>query len=312
MMGWNDSRADLGGEMPPATRERRGRYGGRVLPRLFLLMMGFLPAMGCGSPGKKERGDSPLRLFVSVLPLQEVVERIGGTRVTVGVVVAPGRSPETYDPTPRQMADLAGSRLLFTVGVPFERIWLPRIARIAPDLEVVALHEGEPLAAKGEDPHLWTSPLFMRRAARKILEALVAVDPAGREIYEKGHDAFVRELDALHASIERRFASLKSRRFLVFHPAWSAFAQTYGLEQVAVEAAGKEPGPKGLATIIEDARKAGIRAIVVQPQSYPVYARTVAEAIGARLLPLDPLAPNYLANMAYVAEKLAEAMEGKG
>ncbi|RME00729.1 MAG: ABC transporter substrate-binding protein, partial [Deltaproteobacteria bacterium] len=271
----------------------------------------LLPATGCGSHKEKEFHDAPLRLFVSVVPLRGIVERIGGGRVTVGVVVLPGRSPETYDPTPRQMAELARSRLLFTVGVPFERMWLPRIARIAPDLRIVALDEGEPLATKGEDPHLWTSPLFMRRAAKKILEALVAVDPGGREIYEKGHHAFVTELDALHASIERRFASLKKRRFLVFHPAWGAFAETYGLEQVAVEVGGKEPGPKQVARIIEEARKEGIRAIVVQPQSYPVYARTVAEAIGARLLSLDPLAPDYLRNMAYVAERLAEAM-GEG
>src|SRR5690625_4904391 len=63
----------------------------------------------------------PLRAFVSIAPEKTFVARVGGNRVQVTVMVQPGSEPETYEPTPRQIAALAGSDLYFRIGMPFER-----------------------------------------------------------------------------------------------------------------------------------------------------------------------------------------------
>ena len=83
-----------------------------------------------------------LAVAVSVLPQKTFVERIGGERVSVQVMVTPGASPDTYDPSPRQLAALTGARLYFSVGVPFEGPWLPRLRRASPQMEVVDLRAG--------------------------------------------------------------------------------------------------------------------------------------------------------------------------
>src|SRR5690606_3888118 len=103
----------------------------------------------------------------------------------------------------------------------------------------------------------------------------------------------------------------EGQRFLVFHPSWGYFAAAYGLVQVAIEHEGKEPGARALAGIIEQAKAEGIRVVFVQQQSAGASARAVAEAIGGRVVPLDPLAPDYLANLRRSAQAIAEALRSR-
>ena len=85
---------------------------------------------------------SDVKVFVSILPQRYFVQRIGGDRVDVSVMVQPGHSPHSYEPTPRQMANLSRASLYFSIGVTFERAWMPRIAEANPDLRIVSTIEG--------------------------------------------------------------------------------------------------------------------------------------------------------------------------
>lgn len=281
----------------------------------------------------------PLQVFTSVLPLKYFVERVGGERIAVQVMVGPGRSPATYEPKPRQMAALAGTRLYYRVGVPFEAAWMQRIASLNPAMEIVDLreglqlrpleghsHEGEeahrnepsahgpdhedPGASEELDPHVWTDPNLVRQMAERIRATLSAADPQGAATYAANCEAFVQDLEELDRTIRRKLAGVTARRFLVFHPSWGYFAAAYDLQQVAIEAAGKEPGPRTLAGIIEQARSENIRVIFVQQQFSQTTAATIARAIDGRVVAIDPLAEDYLANMRRTAEAFAHSLEG--
>jgi zinc transport system substrate-binding protein len=266
---------------------------------------------------------APLRVFVSILPLQTFVEQVGGDHVAVRVMVGPGQEPESYEPTPRQMAELAATRLYFRIGVPFENVWMSRIVANNPQLTVVDLRRGltlKTLAAhthegawhgsdKAIDPHVWTSPMMVKTMVGTIAEALGKADPANAAAYRANAAAYAAKLDALDGEIRRLLAPIKNKKFLVFHPAWGYFADAYGLKQIAIEAGGKEPGARALAELIARSKKEGIRVIFIQEQFSRRLAETVAKAIGARVVAVDPLAANYIANMRRVAEAFAKAME---
>ena len=83
-------------------------------------------------------------VFVSVLPQKYIVERIGGERVNVSVMVGRGQSPATYEPTPRQITRLANARVYFRLGVPFEDVWMDRLVAANPDMLIVNCREGIP------------------------------------------------------------------------------------------------------------------------------------------------------------------------
>jgi zinc transport system substrate-binding protein len=272
----------------------------------------------------------PIGVFVSILPQKQFVERIGGDAVKVEVMVRPGESPATYDPTPQQRVALAGAAAYFRIGVPFENLWIPKIQSTQPQVRIVDTREGIELQPMGKagpagdhnhdhdappgsggalDPHIWTSPPLVKQQAATIRDALIALRPAERARFEEGYAAYAAELDALDAELRQMLAGKTERRFMVFHPAWGYLAHRYGLEQIPIEAEGKDPGPKALATLIEHAKADGVRVIFVQKQFGRDAADAVAQAIGGEVVEIDPLAEDFLANTRAVAQTLARALK---
>ena len=95
--------------------------------------------------------------------------------------------------------------------------------------------------------------------------------------------------------------------FMVFHPAWSYFAEAYGLKQISIERQGKEPGPRSLKEIIEKGKNLKIKVIFVQKQFGLSVANKVAKMLGATVQELDPLAENYFENMRRTAIAISGA-----
>jgi len=278
----------------------------------------------------------PVPVFVSILPQKYLVEQVGGPHVAVEVLVPPGQSPETYEPTPRQMAALASARLFLRAGMPFEDALFRRGASALRGVQVADALEGVPLmvlpghahghgqdghahAARGQDgreggeglpdPHVWLDPRRVKIQAGTICEALCRIDPERAGAYRQGRDRLRGDLDRLHARVSAVLAPFQGRRFYVFHPAFGYFADAYGLVQVPLEGEGKEPGPRRLAGLIDLARRDGARVLFVEPQQSSREARTFADAVGARIVPLDPLAEDYPENLERMAETLAGALE---
>lgn len=103
--------------------------------------------------GVAHAGDSAVKVFVSVLPQKLFVERIGGERVEVSVLVSPGESPATYRPKPSKVAKLAASDLYFRIGVPFENHLLPKVESFAKGLTIVDTRKGVALRTMTEPHH---------------------------------------------------------------------------------------------------------------------------------------------------------------
>lgn len=275
--------------------------------------------------------DAALTVFASVLPVQTFVKEVGGDRVNTRVMVLPGASPATYDPSPKQVAALAQADLYVRVGVPFEDAWMNRIRAANPSLAVLDLRDGLDLrtqeahdhhgdaqghahdhrqgraAAEAMDPHIWSSPLNVRKMTVAIRDQLTALDPAGRAHYARNQARFDAELQALHRWLQDTLAPLKHRAFLVYHPAWGYFADTYELEQVPIERAGKEPGPRRLSALIEQAQQVSTSAIFVQPEFDRRTAEQIARSINGRVEVATPLAADYIATLKRFAGILADA-----
>ncbi|EGV31642.1 ABC-type metal ion transporter, periplasmic subunit [Thiorhodococcus drewsii AZ1] len=286
--------------------------------RRILLLLLLMPAMGFAEP---------LRVFASVIPIQTFVEKIGGEYVDARAMVRPGFDPHSYDPTPQQIAALADAVLYVRTGVPFEQAWMERIRSANPSMQVVDARDGITLREleahddedhdhgsgteqdHEQDPHVWTSPPLVRHMVGVIRDALTDLDPAHAADFARNHDAFAAELDSLDRDLHKRLDPLPNRKFMVFHPAWGYFADTYGLTQVPIEREGKEPGPRALAALIDQARADRIKVVFVQPQFDKRQARQVAQAIDGAVIPIDPLASDYVDNLRRVGREFAQALQ---
>lgn len=248
----------------------------------------------------------PLKITVSILPQVWFVENIGGDLVEVSVLVGPGHSPATYEPTPKQMAVLEHADLFWAAGVPFEMGLVPRI-RALPHAPMIAGSEpGDHDHHHEMDPHTWLDPAQAIAMADTISRHLQTLAPDHAATIRNRYEIIAEQLLDLDEKIRNILAAFEGRGFIVFHPAFGHFAAAYGLVQVPVEAGGHEPGPRHLAEVIDLAREAGAKSVIVQPQFSRKSAETVAAAIGAEIVVLDPLAADYPANLLKMAWTLAE------
>jgi len=307
----------------PAAPRPPVHHWGRSLLHVVAAVLLVGPSMGCR---EETSSTAPEKLLacVTIPPQAYFARRVGGDHLRVEVLVGPGQSHHTYEPTPRQVAGLAQARLYFLIGLPLERALVERIAAGFGGLRMVDTTEGVPLLDGGacgaaghdhdhdhgerggeKDPHVWLNPRLVKVLARHMAAALRDVDPSHAGEYQQNLTAFEKDLDAADRKVAGKLAPYRGREFFVFHPAFGYFADAYGLKQVAVEEEGKEPTGRRLAQLIERARAAGARSIFVQPQFPVAGASAVAQAVGGRVVTLDPLAEDYLANLEEMADRIA-------
>ncbi|MGQ9658834.1 MAG: metal ABC transporter solute-binding protein, Zn/Mn family [Thermochromatium sp.] len=265
-----------------------------------------------------------IQVFVTVLPQQTFVEWIGGPQVQVEALVGPGSNPHTYEPTPGQIARLAKADVYFGIGMPIEAAWMKRIRAVNPDLRVVDLsdgisrrrleaHEHDPEAEHDHDeeldPHIWTSPVLVIGMAERIAGTLSELDPGQAAGFQARLADVVAKLKALDADTRAQLDRLRHRRFMVYHPSWGYFADTYGLTQIPIESEGKEPGPRQLAALIDQARREDVRVILAQPQMSTKAAEQVAQAIDGRVEVVDPLSADYIGTIRHLTRVLTSIEE---
>jgi len=301
----------------------------KVISLFFIFSVALLIFTSC-----EVNNNIRLKIFVSIPPQKYFAERIGGEYIDVSVMVRPGMNPANYEPLPKQMLELSNTSIFFTIGVPFERIWLDKIKSNYPKLKFVniqkriSLHKmdsfihvvkqkdnresdsgntimDEHQEYTGFDPHTWLSPALVKIQAKNIYDALSRINSSRTEHYQNNYNKFIEDLDALSKEIENIFSTTVNKKFLVFHPSWSYFAKQYGLKQIPIEIEGKEPNPKELAAIIEYAKKENIKTIFVQTQFSTKGAEAIANEIGARVITIDPLSDDYINNLRNAAKTIA-------
>ncbi|MCP3942985.1 MAG: zinc ABC transporter solute-binding protein [Desulfobacteraceae bacterium] len=291
-------------------------FKGFLILSTTLIMM--VPALAIAKP--------PVQVYVSILPQKYFVERIAGKYATVHVMVKPGKSPATYSPSPDQIKKLTTSDIYFTIGVPFENGILQKIKAVSDTIKIVDTRKGIVLremksqnhhdpghktdekSHTGKDPHIWMSPLLVKKQAGTMAEALIKFAPNHSTIYRQNLDKFLKDLDNLHKNLAATLKQFKGENIFVFHPVFGYLTDTYGMNQVAIETMGKSPKGKELSAIIKKAKSEKTRVIFVQPQFDRHLAQKIAESIHGVVVSIDPLAFDYLSNMESIAHTISSTL----
>jgi zinc transport system substrate-binding protein len=270
------------------------------------------------------RAEERVKVFVSILPQAFFVEQVGGSRVEIDVLVGPGQSPATYEPTPKQMARLTRADIYFSIGVPFEKLLLGKISSTLQHLRIVdtskgiklrcieedrSIHAGE--EAGEEDPHIWLDPKLAKIQAATICRELCVLDPGAAEQYKRNLEILNSKLTEVDSRIAAVLAPYRGRRFFVYHPAFGYFGDSYGLRQVAIETGGKQPSARQLADLIKRLEHAPLKVIFVQPQYSAGSIRALERTLGALVVRIDPLSRDYLKNLEDIAGKLEKSLSGR-
>jgi zinc transport system substrate-binding protein len=255
--------------------------------------------------------------MVTIEPQRYFVESLVDTFFTVETFVPSGVNPETYDPSPSRMLDLSRSDIFFYVGgLGFEAAWIDKLRSNNPDVRFHRTDLGiDPVGFGIEDgrcddhhfsgdPHVWVSPRNALRIVENIYEVLMEVDFGHREIYFANLRELSRRIEETDARIGEILGASGCKSFLIFHPSLTYFARDYGLTQYSIESDGKEPSPERLRSLIETARREGIRTIFIQKEFDSRSVSVIAKETGCRLVEINPLSYNWHEEMLRIALSL--------
>ncbi len=282
----------------------------------FILLSVFLLTFNsCQTTTKKSNEKI---VFTSILPLQYFTDQITGNLYKSEVMVPPGVGPETYNPTPRQMGEMARAGAFFANGfLGFEEVYLEKFQSNNPNLVFINTSTGvnlihaeghnhvDQLHEKGVDPHTWSSPEGARIIAKNIFDGMVKIDPANKDHFQANLNRLLAKIDSIDQEVIAILANIPSRKFMVFHPALGYFAREYHLEQLSIEFEGKIPTPKHIQNIVIEAKARKIAYIMIQKEFDVENAEIIANETGSKVIQIDPLAYDWPTEMISLARKMA-------
>jgi zinc transport system substrate-binding protein len=272
---------------------------------------------------------------VTIVPQIEMIRGIAGNRVEIVEMIPAGFSPANYAPSPAEMTAFNKSEIYFSIGVPADtQNILPR-AEENNDLKVVKLfelvenkfpnrymnhsheedkddHEDDPQSnqdKQGRDPHIWLSPERSAYMVKIMRDHLIALMPEYADEFRENTEEYLNKLTAVDQKNTELLSKYSGEEILVYHPSYGYFTEHYGLEMIAIEESGKDPGPRHIAEIIDKAREENIKTIFYQAEIDSNKTKAIAEEIDGNIVQLNPLAEDYLDNLSSLAETFAKVLE---
>jgi zinc transport system substrate-binding protein len=279
----------------------------------FFVLLTALSFFSCSSPGQQER-----TIMVTIEPQRYFLEQLTDTLFSVVSMVLPGSSPETYDPSPEQMARLSRSKAYFGIGpVGFEEAWLDNLKKNNPHLPffdnslgiewiVPADSDLDASSHHGADPHTWASPKQALIIARNMQEALLEIDPDNAAVYQANLEKLLNEINETDQTIRACLERSSQKAFIIYHPALTYFARDYGLTQYPIEMDGKEPTPEQMKRLVDLAKGENIKTIFIQQEFDQKNAETMARETGCRLVIINPLSCHWSKEMITIAQALSD------
>lgn len=311
---------------------RRGRARPLALALLPVALLGVLLVAACGGADPTSTG--ALRVVATETFLADIAQNVAGDRFTVQSLLPPGADPHAYEPTPRDVADVAAADLLIVNGGGLEGPLLTTLHNAGGAVKVVDASAGltgrrpkpgEPQLAAGQtDPHFWLDPNLVKTYVANIRDAFSKADPGGAAVYAANAAAYVAKLTALNAWIRAQVAQIppQDRKLVTNHASAGYFADRYGFQIVGTVIPGvgtsETPTAQELAALTAAIRRSGAKAIFVEKDESPQLAQQIAAETGIKavtgildhsLTPAGGAAPTYIAMMKYDTQLIVEALK---
>lgn len=274
----------------------KGRNWGRRLGVVLVAMVAT--AGGCGggpNPGGSSstyQGAGPIEVVCTTGMVAEVVERVGGDRVSVSSLMGAGVDPHLYKPSPGDITALSGADAIFYSGLHLEGKMGDVLERLGRSKPAVAVAEGiEPdrlidLVGGQVDPHVWFDVALWSEGIDVVQDALTVFDPASGADYAANAEAYRAELAGLDAEVRSRVAEIpEGRRLLVTaHDAFGYFGRAYGVEVRGIQGISteSEAGVREINDLVDLLVERQIPAVFVESSVSDRNVRALVEGCEAR------------------------------
>jgi ABC-type Zn uptake system ZnuABC Zn-binding protein ZnuA len=281
-------------------------------------------APGASTTTAPSTAASALKVVTTTTVFADIVQNVGGSRVSTTSIVPPGVGPEDYEPKPDDAKKLTDAALIVSNGVGLDNFLDRLLSSTGGHAPRLVLGDGiPPLTEDGEEnPHFWLDPTLVKQYyLPAIAGKLTELDPAGKATYDANAAAYGQQLDALDAELIASIEQIppENRKLVTFHDAFPYFARHFGFELVGVvlENVGQEPSAADLADLVAKVKAANVKAVFSEAQFSPRLTQTLADEAGVRqvvtTLYNDALGPapadTYLGLMRWDVDQIVAALK---
>lgn len=234
----------------------------------------------CAPMGQADRGniaERKIRVVTTIGMITDVVEQVGGERVSVTGLMGPGIDPHLYKASAGDVERLSEADIVMYNGLHLEAKMgeiLEKMGNIgvkavgaAEDIDKSRLLQPE--AFEGYyDPHIWFDVSLWMEVVEVIRDTLIEIDPGSTELYTANAEAYLQELAALHAYVKEQAARVpeEQRVIITAHDAFNYFGLAYGFEVLGLQgiSTADEAGTGDVQDLTTFIAERGIPAIFVE------------------------------------------------
>ncbi|MBC1919381.1 zinc ABC transporter solute-binding protein [Listeria booriae] len=279
---------------------------------LSTLLVAAVFLAGCGDNSDAQKKDNDkLTVYTTVYPLQYLASQIGGTYVDAHSVYPAGSDAHSFDPTQKDMMNIADSDLFFYIGLGMEgfvdkakqslknenvkfvvttdNLHLPTMSHEEEDHE----HEEDEDGHDHGDinPHVWLDPDYMITMAATVRDNLSKELPAQKETFNKNYEKVVSQLKTLNTDYKTMADTAKHKDFVTAHAAYGYWEKEYGLKQIPIAgiSTSDEPSQKKLTTIVNTIKSEKIPYILLEQNTNSKIADVIQKETDTKTLKLHNL-----------------------
>lgn len=190
--------------------------------------------------------DGTFRIVTTTSMITDLVENIGGDKVSVQGLMDAGVDPHLYKASEGDVSKLSNANMIIYGGLHlegklvevFEKMQRQQINTVAVsdalDKKVLI---GSKLFASNYDPHIWFDVNNWEKITVFVAEQLSKAQPAHSAIFKANADAYLLKLKTLKEEIEAEIATLpvEKRRLVTAHDAFSYFGRAYQFDVVGLQ-----------------------------------------------------------------------------
>lgn len=234
-----------------------------------MIVLGLVTTIGC-STKENNNETGKLRVGVTISPLKEFAEIIGGDKVEVFSIIPQNSDPHSFEPKPKDLASLNNSDIFVYNGLNMESWIGPILKQIEnKDVEIVnssngvdiielsqdehagetaeehAKHEEDEHANETaeehaghdhgtQDPHIWLSLKQATKQAENIKNSLVLRDEANKDYYEENFQKLKKDFNDTYEEYAEKFKNISNKNFVTGHAAFAYLCRDFGLTQNSI------------------------------------------------------------------------------
>jgi zinc transport system substrate-binding protein len=234
---------------------------------LLVLLATTLSLGGC-SPVNPEK----LGVVTSTSLIAQIVEQVGGDRVSVVNIIPPAQCPGHFDVKPGDIQKLATADLFLLHGWQGEKFSQELIASADnPDLTTVQL----------DIPGNWMTPPVQREATATITATLCELDSQNAATYQQLAAEYTDRISAKETEIMNRLCTVDLSPVNVLCADQQAdFVSWVGLNVVAVYGRPESLTPQIVRELVDTGRASGVSLIIDNLQSGEDAGAGIAEELG--------------------------------